>query len=111
MAAVDFNALALAPCISVFGDAATYVPGGGAPVAITGIFNRAAIEEKLDATTGLTRQARLPTFALNIKGLPPGMPLPCKSHMLIIGGESWEITEPVLDHFGHLLLKLKKLST
>lgn len=110
MSSIDFNALALAPCIATFGDEAMYVPGGGAPVPVKGIFNRSATEEKMDQNTGLMRLVRRPTFALNIQDLPPGMALPCKAEILIIDHAQWEIVEPVPDHFGHLLLKLMKIT-
>ncbi len=108
--AVSFNALALAPCIAAFGEAATYCPGAGAPIALTGIFNRFARDEKINAETGELRQVIQPSFAFNAADLPAGLPLPGNGEQIAVDGNVWAISETVPDSFGHVLLKLKRLT-
>jgi hypothetical protein len=104
--ALDFNALALTPCIAEFGEPALYVPGAGPALRVFGIFNRYDTEAKL-LDSGEFRQVTAPSLAINIADLPPGTKLPVKGEMIQLRHQTWEIHEPVSDNFGQLLLKLK----
>ena len=103
---IDFNALALSPCIAAFGKPIVYQPGAGMPVTLIGIFNEAAMDEKITGD-GQVVQERVPTVAINLRDLPFGMPLPCRNEIVMIGERMFQIGEPLKDNFGHLLLKLK----
>ena len=105
---IDFDGLAIGPCIDAFGQPALYRPGAGAPVAFNGIFNRYATDEKI-TDTGEMRQQVMPTIGLRVDDLQPGAPLPCRGEIVEVGGIIWQIAEPVLDGFGHITLKLKEV--
>ena len=106
--ALDFNKLALAPCMQAFGEVVVYQPGAGAPVMLRGIFNRYASEDKVDSQTGEIRQVIVPTLALNCADFPAGMMQPVEAESVVIRGEVWAIASTMADNFGQLLLKLKK---
>ena len=107
---LDFNTLALAPCVAAFGEPVVYQPGAGAPVALTGIFNKYATEQKINSDTGEMRQVVQPTVAINLADMPDGITLPCRNEMVSVGGALWQIGETVQDNFGQLLLKLKRVT-
>ncbi len=106
---IDFNSLTLAPCIAVFGQPVVYQPAAGAPIALTGIFNAVATEDKISGD-GQVVQVVTPTLAINAADLPAGAPLPVRNELVQVNGTLWQIAEPVADNFGQLLLKLKRVT-
>ena len=103
---IDFDGTALAACIAAFGEPATYQPGAGAPISLTGIFNEYATDQMI-TDSGEMRQVSQPTLGIRVSDLG-GVPNPCRNEAVIVRGQTWQIAEPVLDGFGHLLLKLKR---
>ena len=104
---MDFDRLALAPCITAFGEPAVYRPGAGQPISLTGIFNEFATD-MIIADTGEPRQVSAPTLAIRVADLDPNASLPCRNEAVIVRGTMWQIAEPIQDGFGQLLLKLKR---
>lgn len=106
---IDFNGLALGPCIAAFGQAITYQPGAGAPLSLTGIFNAMAVEDKISPEGDMVQDIR-PTLALNAANFPAGQALPVRGETVTINGTIYQISEPVADNFGQILLKLRRLT-
>ncbi len=104
---IDFDSLALAPCIAAFGVPAVYQPGAGPAVQLQGIFNEFATDQKIMGD-GEARQVNTPTFAIRLADLTPGAPLPCRNEALLVNGITWQIAEALPDSFGQLLLKLRR---
>ena len=107
---IDFDNLALAPCVDVFGQQAVYLPAAGAPLRLVGIFNRFSTEEKFDDSKGVMVNVTYPTLAIRIVDLM-GRAEPCQNETVEVGGEVWAIADATPDGMGQLLLRLKKVRT
>ena len=107
---VDFNDLALLPCISVFGDSATYIPGGGARIALTGIFNEFATLEQIDKDSGSMVTVTRPIITIRQSDITSGQ-TPVYGEGVIAAGRTWTITEVLPDGLGALVLKLMRAQT
>lgn len=105
---IDFDQLAIAPCMAAFGQPALFRPSAGIPVPLVGVFNRFSRDEKFD-TEGNLLLVQQPTLGVRIADLIAGAPLPQRGDTVEIDGAVYEIAESVPDGIGHLAIKLKRL--
>jgi hypothetical protein len=103
--AIDFDTLALAPCLEAFGQPVTYRPGAARPVTLTGIYNRFSTTEVIDTQTGLTLNVTRPTVAIRQADIPSGIE-PCQGEAIEAGGIFWAIADVIPDGMGQVLLQL-----
>lgn len=105
---VDFDALALAPCIAAFGEKAngrsvTYQPAGGAAAAVDGIFD--AAHEEVTVQQGAPVSTINPMLGIRLADFPGGT-APAQGDRLTIRGTPYEIVDIEPDGQGGANLKL-----
>jgi len=105
---IDWNALVIAPCMGVFGEAATYLPRVGAPFAITGVFDNAYKEIAL-SEYGTDVATLYPAIGVNLADFP-SPPLQGDQITIAATGKTYAVRAPRPDSHGGAFLILNYVS-
>jgi hypothetical protein len=114
MSGLNFDATVLAACMGAFGEPVVYYPAQGPAIALSGIFEVALKELRVDKDGAMVDAAH-PVLGLRLSdlvagGMAAGM-LPERGETFLIRGEEWQIADaPGPDSEGHLRLALMRAS-
>ncbi|MCE2577545.1 hypothetical protein LDL36_03300 [Komagataeibacter sp. FNDCR1] len=103
---VDFDALALGPCMDTFGESIVYQPVGGGSCTITGIPDvpyRAAFADQIDGLTPTNVISDDAVVSVRLSQLPF---TPRQGDLLTMRGTLYRVREPQPDGRGGMLLTL-----
>lgn len=107
---IDFDGLINAAVQDAFGQPVLYTPvGAAAAIPITGVFQR-RYEETTFSTEGAPVANRLPVLTVRQVAFPAGT-IPQQGDTLVVGGLSYQVTNPEPDGVGLVFLKLKAMKS
>lgn len=100
---IDFDALVLGPCMDAFAQPVTYLPGAGAPIAMSGVFDKAYLDVTHDGEEAVTTVK--PMLGCRLSAFPGGIQ-PAENEQFIIAGQYWVVKVVHPDGLGHLRIFL-----
>lgn len=100
---MNFDSKVLTACMDAFGEPVTYVPGAGAEVAMTGVFDEAYQDLHFDGEVQTVDTK--PMLGCRLALFPGGIP-PAENEQFVIRGQYWVIKRVHPDGLGHLRIFL-----
>lgn len=101
---VDFDELALRPCVDAFGEEVTFTPATGPEITVSGIFDKAYHRAELQGDVAVTTTAP----ALGCRASSFTGELPAQDDVFTIRGDDYRVVDVDADGLGHLHIRLMR---
>lgn len=103
---IDFDAQVLGPCLATFGEQVIYLPAGGVPTPVVGVFDAKYTETRWDDEKGVEVTSSRPMLSFRTAAI--GADRPTLSELFLLRGRAWRVSEPpIADGQGHVRVPLQ----